>query len=88
MKGKETMDLHKMFSVTMDGTTPLIMNWDNIDWDDTLKEWLLEPGNKKLSTPGDDRSPAWPRGQHDGPFWSPQNGREQYSSDLALTITL
>jgi hypothetical protein len=26
---------------------------------DSLKEWRQDPANKNLSTPGDDRSPAW-----------------------------
>lgn len=47
------------YSITITGTTPLLMHWDNIEWADTMDEWKADPANKKTSKAGDDRSPAW-----------------------------
>jgi len=47
------------YKVTYTGVQPILMHQDNPDWDDTLKSWRAIPENKKKSTAGDDRSPAW-----------------------------
>jgi hypothetical protein len=49
----------RKYNVTITGTTPVLMHWDNIDWADQLDAWKNDPGNKKTSKAGDDRSPAW-----------------------------
>lgn len=49
----------KTYKVTLTGATPFIMHADNIAWRDHMKEWEMQPGNKKGSVAGDDRSPAW-----------------------------
>ena len=49
----------KKFKFTLTGFMPLLMHADNIEGSDELQEWRKSPGNKGLSTPGDDRSPGW-----------------------------
>ena len=49
----------RRYAITISGQTPLLMHWDNIEWADRLDEWKNDPGNKKNSKAGDDRSPAW-----------------------------
>lgn len=49
----------RRYSITITGTTPLLMHPDNIDWADRLEAWKNDPGNKRESKAGDDRSPAW-----------------------------
>lgn len=41
------------------GTSPLLMHADDVEASDMLGVWRKDPANKRLSTPGDDRSPAW-----------------------------
>lgn len=45
--------------ITITGTMPLLMHADNIDWADLMKKWSEKPENKRRSTAGDDRSPAF-----------------------------
>lgn len=47
------------FKVTLKGETPLLMHADNLTWDEKMKRWLSDPNNKKNSSAGDDRTPAW-----------------------------
>lgn len=47
------------YTITLEGQTPLFMHADNIEWADTMEAWKNDPVNKKLSKPGDDRSPAF-----------------------------
>ena len=47
------------YSVTLTGSTPLLMHYDNIEWADFMEEWKNNPDNKKDSRAGDDRTPAW-----------------------------
>jgi len=49
----------RTYSVQMQGETPLLMHHDNLKWAEIMKAWGLDPANKKNSTAGDDRSPAW-----------------------------
>lgn len=49
----------RRYDIVISGQTPLLMHWDNIDWADKLDAWKNDPGNKKTSKAGDDRSPAW-----------------------------
>lgn len=49
----------KEYLVTITGDTELLMHQDNIEWADFMDEWKSDPANKKLSKPGDDRTPAW-----------------------------
>lgn len=49
----------KKYSVTLMGETPLLMHRDNIQWGEKVQQWAKNPMNKKMSVPGDDRSPAW-----------------------------
>lgn len=49
----------KTASVTITGTTPLLMHADNIDWADKMEAWKNNPANKKSSKAGDDRTPPW-----------------------------
>ncbi len=41
------------------GLTPLLMHADDIMQQDVLNQWRKATENKNVSTPGDDRSPAW-----------------------------
>lgn len=45
--------------VTLQGTRPLLMHQDNVEWSEKTKAWQKDPENKKRSIAGDDRSPAW-----------------------------
>lgn len=49
----------KRYAVTLTGETPLLMHNDNLQWSEAMDAWRLDPANKKLSKPGDDRTPAW-----------------------------
>ena len=49
----------KTYAVEIIGKTPLLMHHDNIEWADYMDTWKNDPGNKKTSKAGDDRSPAW-----------------------------
>lgn len=49
----------KTYAVTLTGETPLLMHKDNIQWSERVRSWTKDPATKKLSTPGDDRTPAW-----------------------------
>ncbi len=49
----------RKYQVTLTGSTPLLMHWDNIEWADQMSEWKDDPANRKDSKAGDDRSPAW-----------------------------
>ena len=47
------------YEVTLNGVSPILMHRDNIKWGERATKWQKDPANKKLSTPGDDRTPAW-----------------------------
>lgn len=47
------------YLVTITGKTPLLLHHDDIEWADRMDQWKNDPGNKKGSKAGDDRSPAW-----------------------------
>lgn len=49
----------RQYEVTVTGKSPLILHRDNIEWAGLLKRWREIPENKKLSVPGDDRTPAF-----------------------------
>lgn len=49
----------KEYSVTLTGTTPLLLHHDSIEWADFMEDWRANPENKKHSKAGDDRTPAW-----------------------------
>ena len=49
----------KRYEVTLTGVTPLLMHADNITFGERTKAWQKDPANKKNSTAGDDRTPAW-----------------------------
>lgn len=49
----------RKYDVTINGSTPLLMHWDNIEWADEMDAWKNDPDNSKSSKAGDDRSPAW-----------------------------
>jgi hypothetical protein len=49
----------KTYEIEIEGTTPLLMHRDNIDWSDQMDAWKSDPANKKGSKAGDDRSPAF-----------------------------
>ncbi len=49
----------KTYQFVLTGFMPLLMHADNIEGSDELQRWRKAPANKGLSTPGDDRSPAW-----------------------------
>ena len=51
--------MQKTYEIHLVGATALLMHADNFTWAEVMKRWRLEPENKKLSTPGDDRTPAW-----------------------------
>lgn len=47
------------YEFTLTSKSALLMHHDNIKGADRLSEWRKSPANKNISTPGDDRSPAW-----------------------------
>lgn len=49
----------RTYAVELEGLTPLLMHWDNIEWADEMDAWKADPHNKKSSKAGDDRSPAF-----------------------------
>jgi hypothetical protein len=49
----------RIYKVELVGTSPLLMHKDNISGCEELKSWQKDPGNKKISTAGDDRTPSW-----------------------------
>lgn len=44
---------------TLTGISPLLVHADDVIAADELIRWRKDPGNKSISVPGDDRSPAW-----------------------------
>lgn len=53
------MDEVRMKTVVIEGKMPLLMHADNIEWSDEMSAWSKDPGNKKFSKAGDDRTPAF-----------------------------
>lgn len=51
--------LQRNYEIILTGATDLLMHQDNLTMGEYFKSWLKEPNNKKNSTPGDDRSPAF-----------------------------
>ena len=49
----------RQYSIHLVGVTPLIMHRDNFSFTEKINRWRSDPENKKISTAGDDRSPAW-----------------------------
>src|SRR5262245_5678031 len=49
----------RQYSVKLEGLTPILMHWDNIDWADQMEAWKNDPANKGKSRAGDDRTPAF-----------------------------
>lgn len=49
----------KTVSVTLNGTTGILMHADSIDWADLMDDWKNNPKNKAMSKAGDDRTPPW-----------------------------
>lgn len=49
----------KTYRVQITGKTPLLMHADNVAWSDQMKKWEMDPTNKAMSTPGDDRTPPF-----------------------------
>lgn len=47
------------FKIDIDGVNPLLLHRPNIEWSERTKAWQKDPANKKISVPGDDRSPSW-----------------------------
>lgn len=47
------------YNVTLNGVTPLLLHRDNITFSEQVRAWTKNPANKKISTAGDDRTPAW-----------------------------
>lgn len=47
------------YNVTLNGVTPLLLHRDNITFSEQVRSWNKNPANKKISTAGDDRTPAW-----------------------------
>jgi hypothetical protein len=49
------------YEFVLTGKTALLMHFDDVEWADAVKEWLLDPNNtkKKGENSGDDRRPAW-----------------------------
>jgi len=49
----------KIYEVTLNGQTDLLLHADNIEGTSALEKWRKDPRNKDASAKGDDRSPAW-----------------------------
>lgn len=49
----------RSYDVTLTGTTPLLMHWDNIEWAAQVDQYRKSPEGAKEKVAGDDRSPAW-----------------------------
>lgn len=48
----------KLIGRADEGGSDAIMHADNPEWKAQIKKWLSDPINKKMSVPGDDRTPA------------------------------
>lgn len=49
----------RRYEIKINGISPLLMHNDNLEWCEVMDQWRLDPGNKKNSKAGDDRTPAW-----------------------------
>lgn len=49
----------RTYEVGIEGLSPLIMHWDNIQWADQMSAWQTDPANKGNSKAGEDRTPAF-----------------------------
>jgi len=80
------------YKVTFTGTTPLLLHNDNIEFADALAEWRKQPNNKKLSVPGDDRSPAfsWIGSlyEHDGKVVMPSDNISRCLMEGGASVTV
>jgi len=47
------------YTVTLTGTSPLLMHADDPKWRDRMIAWKAKPSSKKEGVAGDDRTPAW-----------------------------
>jgi hypothetical protein len=49
------------YEFTLTGKTAMLMHFDDVEWADVVKGWILDPENskKKGENSGDDRRPAW-----------------------------
>lgn len=49
------------YEFTLTGKSAMLMHYDDVEWSDTVNEWVYDPTNtkKKGETSGDDRRPAW-----------------------------
>lgn len=49
----------RKYAVELTGVTPMLMHADNLQWAKVMDAWQKDPANRKVSTAGDDRTPAW-----------------------------
>jgi len=49
----------KKYKITLQGASDMLMHRDNISGTEMVRTWQKDPRNKGVSTPGDDRTPAW-----------------------------
>lgn len=47
------------YELTLEGRTPLLFHYDDVEWSDVLKEWREDPKNRNITRRGDDRSPGF-----------------------------
>ena len=47
------------YAVRIEGKSPMLQHSDNLSWAEQITKWRKDPANKKFSTKGDDRSPAF-----------------------------
>jgi hypothetical protein len=49
------------YEFTLTGKSALLMHFDDVEWADLVKAWLMDPENtkKKGENSGDDRRPSW-----------------------------
>ena len=72
----------RTYQVVLTGETATIIHHDNLSWAETMKQWSLDPANKKKSVAGDDRSPAW---RWIGCLYS-EGGKLVIPSDTIMTV--
>lgn len=49
----------RYYDIEINGTQPLLMHHDNIEWADRMDAWKSNKDNKKKSKAGDDRTPPY-----------------------------
>lgn len=47
------------YQIRVEGISPLLMHWDNLEFEEKVNAWIKTEDGQRHSRAGDDRTPAW-----------------------------